>query len=187
MNQLELGKKIQELRKLKGLTQEELADRTSLSTRTIQRIENGEVDARTYTLGRLAEALNVELDILLVKDESNSNFFSVDSSKNATNKYLALFHLSGLFILILPPILFWIIKRDDIPGINEHAKDILNFQISITIYLLISAVLLILIIGLPLLIFLGIFSSVIIIMNTFKVLRGDAYKYPFNMKIIKSL
>ena len=187
MNQLELGKKIQELRKLKGLTQEELADRTSLSTRTIQRIENGEVDARTYTLGRLAEALNVELDILLVEEESNSNFFSIDSSKNATNKHLALFHLSGLFILILPPLLFWIIKRDDIPGIKEHAKDILNFQISITIYLIISAVLLILIIGLPLLIFLAIYSSIVIIMNTIKVLRGDEYKYPFNLNIIKSI
>ena len=187
MNQLQLGKKIQELRKLKGLTQEELADRTSLSTRTIQRIENGEVDARTYTLGRLAEALNIELDILLIEDESNNTFFSIDSSRNATNKYLALFHLSGLFILIIPPILFWIIKRDDIPGIKEHAKDILNFQISITIYLLVSMVLLIIIIGLPLLIFLGIFSSVVIIVNTFKVLRGDEYKYPFNMNIIKKI
>ena len=187
MNQLELGKKIQELRKLKGLTQEELADKTNLSTRTIQRIENGEVDARTYTLGRLAEALNVDLDILLVTDESDNNSFSIASSKNAANKYLALFHLSGLFILIIPPILFWIIKRDDIPGINEHAKDILNFQISVTIYLLVSAVLLILIVGLPLLIFLGIFSSVVILINTLKVLRGDKYKYPFSINIIKNI
>lgn len=187
MEQLELGKKIQELRKLKGLTQEELADKTSLSTRTIQRIENGEVDARTYTLSRLAEALNVELKVLLIEDESNNKFFSIDSSKNTTNKYLALFHLSGLFILILPPLLFWIIKRDHIPGINEHAKDILNFQISITIYLLISAIMVILIIGIPLLIFLGISSSIVIIINTVKVLRGDKYKYPFNLQIIKNI
>jgi len=83
MDQFKLGKKIQELRKLKGLTQEELADKTNLSTRTIQRIENGEVDARTYTLSRLAEALNVELDILLVEDESSNNFFSIDSSNFA--------------------------------------------------------------------------------------------------------
>jgi len=187
MNQLELGKKIQELRKLKGLTQEELADRTNLSTRTIQRIENGEVDARTYTLNRLADALNVELDILLVEETSNNNIFSIDTSKNATNKYLALFHLSGLFILILPPVLFWMIKRDDISGIKKHAKDILNFQISITIYLLVSAILLVLIIGLPMLIFLGIYSSIVIIMNSIKVLRGDEYKYPFNMNIIKNI
>ncbi len=187
MDQLELGKKIQELRKLKGLTQEELADRTSLSTRTIQRIENGEVDARTYTLSRLAEALNVELDNLLVEEESNNNFFSIKSSKKATEKHLALFHLSGLFILIFPPLLFWIIKRDDIPGINEHAKDILNFQISITIYLLISAILVLLIIGIPLLILLGIFSSIVIIMNSIKVLKGNEYKYPFNMNIIKNI
>jgi len=187
MDQFKLGKKIQELRKLKGLTQEELSDKTGLSTRTIQRIENGEVDARTYTLSRLAEALNVELDILLIEDESSNNFFSIDSSKNTTNKYLALFHLSGLFILILPPLLFWIIKRDDIPGIKQHAKDILNYQISITIYLIISGILVLFIIGIPMLIFLGIFSSIVIIINSIKVLQGNEYKYPLNMEILKKV
>ena len=39
---MEAGKLIKELRIKKGMTQEELADKTEVSVRTIQRIENGE-------------------------------------------------------------------------------------------------------------------------------------------------
>ncbi len=45
-----IGNRIIKLRKLKGLTQEDLADKTNLSVRTIQRIEKGDVDPRNYTL-----------------------------------------------------------------------------------------------------------------------------------------
>ena len=45
---METGKLIRELRIKKGMTQEELADKTEVSSRTtIQRIENGEVDPRS--------------------------------------------------------------------------------------------------------------------------------------------
>jgi len=62
MNQPELGKKIAELRKLKGLTQEELVDRCNLSVRTLQRIEYGEVTPRAYTLKLIYEALDFNVD-----------------------------------------------------------------------------------------------------------------------------
>lgn len=58
MKQPELGKKISELRKAKGLTQEELVERCNLNVRTIQRIEAGEVSPRSYTVKALFEALD---------------------------------------------------------------------------------------------------------------------------------
>lgn len=57
MNQPELGKKIAELRKAKGLTQEELVEKCNLSVRTLQRIESGEVTPRSYTLKTIFAAL----------------------------------------------------------------------------------------------------------------------------------
>jgi transcriptional regulator with XRE-family HTH domain len=57
MKQPELGKKISELRKAKGLTQEELVEKCNLNVRTIQRIEAGEVTPRTFTIKALFEAL----------------------------------------------------------------------------------------------------------------------------------
>jgi transcriptional regulator with XRE-family HTH domain len=58
MKQPELGKKISELRKAKGLTQEELVEKCNLNVRTIQRIESGEVTPRSYTIRALFEALD---------------------------------------------------------------------------------------------------------------------------------
>jgi transcriptional regulator with XRE-family HTH domain len=58
MKQPQLGKKISELRKAKGLTQEELVERCNLNVRTIQRIEAGEVTPRSYTVKALFEALD---------------------------------------------------------------------------------------------------------------------------------
>lgn len=42
MKNKELAQKIKSLRNRKGFSQEELAEKTGLSLRTIQRIENGE-------------------------------------------------------------------------------------------------------------------------------------------------
>ena len=49
MKQPELGRKIVELRKANGLTQDELAEKCNLNIRTIQRIESGDVTPRSYT------------------------------------------------------------------------------------------------------------------------------------------
>jgi transcriptional regulator with XRE-family HTH domain len=57
MNQPQLGKKIAELRKAKGLTQEELVIVCKLNVRTLQRIESGEVTPRSYTIKIIFTAL----------------------------------------------------------------------------------------------------------------------------------
>jgi transcriptional regulator with XRE-family HTH domain len=61
MKQPELGRKITELRKEKGLTQEELVDKCNISVRTLQRIETGEVMPRIYTVKTILAALDYDL------------------------------------------------------------------------------------------------------------------------------
>jgi transcriptional regulator with XRE-family HTH domain len=177
MNTKELGKKILELRKLKGMTQEDLAAKTNLSVRTIQRIESGEVDPRTYTINVLAEALEVNIEELIPKNDK------IENRENSI-KWLALLHLSGIFILFIPPLLIWILKKNEIPEMDQHGKDVMNFQLSMMIYLFIGAITLIILIGLIFLIFLGIFSTFIIIINTLKVLSDKPYHYPMSIKFI---
>ena len=60
-NQLTIGKQIRDVRLQKKLSQAELADKCNLNVRTIQRIENGEVNPRLYTLRILSETLGVTL------------------------------------------------------------------------------------------------------------------------------
>ena len=57
MQQPELGRRLTALRKEKKLTQEELVEKSNVSVRTIQRIENGEVLPRMSTVKILLEAL----------------------------------------------------------------------------------------------------------------------------------
>lgn len=69
MKQPELGRKILELRKAKGLTQEELVERCNINVRTIQRIEAGEVIPRTYTIRTILDALGYDLSQLKFESE----------------------------------------------------------------------------------------------------------------------
>jgi transcriptional regulator with XRE-family HTH domain len=73
MKQPELGRKISELRKAKGWTQEELVEKCNISVRTIQRIETGEVMPRTYTVKTIFGALDYELDKVFAEDRDDNS------------------------------------------------------------------------------------------------------------------
>jgi transcriptional regulator with XRE-family HTH domain/ketosteroid isomerase-like protein len=77
MNQPDLGKKIAELRKAKGFTQEELVETCNLNVRTLQRIESGEVTPRSYTIKIIFNALDYTPDISF---ENKSHGFGVTGS-----------------------------------------------------------------------------------------------------------
>ncbi len=111
------GEIIRTLRLRKGITQEELASKTELSVRTIQRIESGEVDPRAYTLQSIALALEVPYQELTGGDLNQDT----RELKSETDKWLPLLHLSGLLLLILPPLIIWIWKRDHVAHIRRHA------------------------------------------------------------------
>jgi transcriptional regulator with XRE-family HTH domain len=69
MKQPELGKRLNEVRIQRGITQKELSDLCSVDIRTIQRIEAGEVEPRMSTLKILAAALEYDE---LASNQSNS-------------------------------------------------------------------------------------------------------------------
>ncbi len=94
MKQPELGRKILELRKEKGLTQEELVELCNINVRTIQRIEAGEVTPRHYTLKNILKALDYELDDIKTDLEN-----SVSISKT---QLFALTLAFWLGVLIIP-------------------------------------------------------------------------------------
>lgn len=72
MNQPELGKKILELRKSKGLTQGELAENCKQSLRTIQRIESVKVTPRSHTIKVILSNLDYDLNNSSINLSSNS-------------------------------------------------------------------------------------------------------------------
>ena len=71
MKQPLLGKKIIELRKKKGLTQEDLVEKCNINVRTIQRIESGETTPRIYTIKIILNALGLDYEKIFEKAEDD--------------------------------------------------------------------------------------------------------------------
>ena len=98
-------------------------------------------------------------------------------------------HFSAFAGLIFPfgnflaPLIIWLIKKDEMPFVEDQGKEILNFQISMTIYLLISGMLCFILIGIPIIIRLIIFCSIIIIVAAINP-DGRYYQYPINPRLI---
>jgi uncharacterized protein len=107
------------------------------------------------------------------------------------NMWAMLCHLSALAGFIIPfgniigPLVIWLIKKDEFALVNDQGKESLNFQISMTIYYVISAILIIVLIGILLLIGLALFSLIMIIIAMVKANEGVAYRYPMCIRFIK--
>lgn len=109
MKQPALGIKISELRKSKGLTQEELVEQCNISVRTIQRIEAGEVTPRSYTIKTILSALDYDLEDIQTRDSQVTKEFKklflldIDDSKEASflNRQLTISWISGIIYFIL--------------------------------------------------------------------------------------
>jgi transcriptional regulator with XRE-family HTH domain len=128
MNNQNLAIKIKDLRNRKGFSQEQLAEESKLSLRTVQRIEKGESIPRGDTLIKLTQALGVTPDDLLewtdIEDKG----------------YLTLLNLSALTGLLFNPLLgiiiplvMWILKKDKIKFVDNYGKKIISFQITWTL------------------------------------------------------
>lgn len=118
------------------------------------------------------------------------NELAKETNKDATT-WGMLAHLSALSGYVIPfghligPFVVWIIKKDTLPFVDEQGKESLNFQISVTIYALISAVLILALIGFVLLAIVGIGALILVIIATVKAANGEHYRYPLTIRFIK--
>ncbi|WP_439182651.1 DUF4870 domain-containing protein [Carboxylicivirga taeanensis] len=124
MNNTELQKRVKELRTSKGMSQENLAEQSKLSVRTIQRIENGETVPRGDTLKRLAVSLQVSPDDII--DWKTIEDKNVITMLNLSQLGFLVFPLLGIII----PLAIWMLKKEKIRDVDTTGKAIINFQIS---------------------------------------------------------
>jgi len=86
---------------------------------------------------------------------------------------------------VLGPLIVWLLKKEDNPFIDEQGKESLNFQITMFIVLLISAILALVLIGFVLLFIVGIVMTVFPIIGAIKANEGVHYRYPISIRFIK--
>jgi hypothetical protein len=105
--------------------------------------------------------------------------------------WLLLCHLSAFAAYLVPfgnifgPLLVYLLKRDEIPAIEEHGKEALNFNISMTIYGVISIFLVLFLIGIPLVIAVWVFSTVATVIAAVRADNGELYQYPLTIRFLR--
>jgi len=121
------------------------------------------------------------------KTEQSTN----EVPKSSDERMWAMFcHLSALSGFVIPfgnviaPLIIWILKKEEYPLVNDQGKEAINFQISMTIYIIASVILIIIVIGIPLLIMLGLFELIVIVIASIKANEGVNYRYPFTIRFL---
>ena len=193
MNQPDIGLKVSELRLQKGLTQEQLAEFCRISARTIQRIENGEVDPRSHTVHCLNDALDFDF-----------------GEQNTSNEelWLTAMHVSSMICIPIIPLLLWSWKKNQSYKIDQQGREVINFQITMALTLFAAAFLLMLglivlilmekggvvgggmfvwlpIIALLPLIYIGIYCTYQAIANTLRALSDKPVHYAPSISFVK--
>ena len=101
-------------------------------------------------------------------------------------------HLSALAGFLIPfgnllgPLIVWLIKRAEMPLVDTNGKEALNFQITVTIAMAISGLLMFVLIGFVLMPFVVIGALVLTIRAAIKVSNGALdYTYPWTIRLLK--
>lgn len=109
-----------------------------------------------------------------------------------TNTWAMILHLSMLSGLVVPmaglivPIVIYILKKDDLPGLQPHGYVIFNWMISAFIYGVIGGILILAFgLGILVLMALGLLSLIFPIIGGVKASEGEVWPYPLSIRFFK--
>lgn len=173
-------------RKLKGFTQDELSEKTTVGVRTIQRIEKGEVQPHLQTVKLLAVGLNIEVVDLLVLENPRE--------ESINRKWMLFLHASPFFGLIIPfasvlfPLFIWISKAEDNKLYDTHGRAVINFHCTLILLFIASLLVFFIIPGFSFILTGGIFlfGIIISIKNVMSALEYGTCNYPLSIPFLKS-
>lgn len=101
-------------------------------------------------------------------------------------------HLSALAGLVVPlvgivlgPLVVWLAKRDESVFVAAHAKEALNFNISVLLGAIVCMLLMLVFIGVLLGTALFIAWLVMTLVAAIKASEGHPYQYPFSLRLVK--
>jgi transcriptional regulator with XRE-family HTH domain len=105
---MEIGNKINQLRKLSGMTQEQLAEKLNVSRQTISKWESGGSSPDLESIVKVSKLFHVSLDDLLMEGEAgmanknNEQITLEDLMKiNLHNRKMTLLLISGLIFIMI--------------------------------------------------------------------------------------
>lgn len=115
---------------------------------------------------------------------------NVTITENERN-WATIVHLSALAGYLFPllvffaPLLIWLLKRNQLPFVDDQGKEAVNFQLTMFIAFLICIPLMLIVVGFILAAILGIVDLILIVVAAINANNGKYYRYPFNWRLIK--
>jgi hypothetical protein len=107
----------------------------------------------------------------------------LEKSGDARNMAM-LCHLFGL-VGFIGPLVIWLNEKDKHEFVNMHGRAVMNYQVSMMLYVIGSWLLCFVFIGIPILLALIIMHIIFVIMGTVKASQGRKYDYPIAIGFLK--
>jgi uncharacterized Tic20 family protein len=94
-------------------------------------------------------------------------------------------HVGTIVLGFIAPLIVLLVKGEQSPTVRANAIESLNFQITVTIGYVVSSILMVVLIGFFTFFAIWILAIVLAIMATMAASKGQMYKYPFALRLIK--
>ncbi|MBC7756433.1 MAG: DUF4870 domain-containing protein [Bdellovibrio sp.] len=121
--------------------------------------------------------MNTEINTDLTKP-------SINNPSNDEKNIATITHLAGTVFSFIPPLVVWILKKDDSAYIANQAKEALNFQITVALAMFVCGILIWLVIPIILMMIIWLANIVLCIIAAIACSKGEAYRYPFCLRLI---
>jgi uncharacterized Tic20 family protein len=86
---------------------------------------------------------------------------------------------------IIGPLICWLSRKDESAWVNENGKASMNFQLSLLMYFVLAIPLCFILVGIPMVMFLGVLKIVCIIIGSVKASKGERFRYPLAIPFIQ--
>jgi uncharacterized Tic20 family protein len=94
-------------------------------------------------------------------------------------------HIGTIVLGFIAPLVVLLVKGEQSPAVRANAIESLNFQITVTIGYVASSILMVVLIGFFTFFAIWVLAIVLAILATLAVSKGQPYKYPFALRLIK--
>ncbi|HTV47558.1 MAG TPA: DUF4870 domain-containing protein [Phycisphaerae bacterium] len=90
-----------------------------------------------------------------------------------------------IFFGFIPSLIIWLLYKDKSEWVGNHAKEALNFQITLAIAWVAGIILCVIVIGIFILMAVGILHLIFCIIGAVKASKGESYTVPIALHLLK--
>ncbi len=109
----------------------------------------------------------------------------VPLSDSDARMYATIAHAGNIIFPAVAPLIMWLIGKDKSAFVDTEGKEALNFGILAIIVYIVSGILMVVLIGVLTYIAMAIIALIFGIQGAMKANKGENYRYPFSLRLIK--